>query len=572
MKPNKTILALAIASIGIMTNYAQAGSFTFSGNSSGTPKDYALTVSVSGSQARDVVIWADIVGFGQLCLTEKNGWSPAIQISGTGGSIESGKKGCRSRSGVYPQSNSTSGGKSGGGCTSTPTSGGKSGNTSTATTNCGTATYKIFDHSDLSDPIFSGTRVFVGVGTGTSSQSVGVQGGEYQMVHTINQSNPGPGVPTLTGISLSSDILEYGQTATITPIPSNATISSCSSSNPSMLGITETTITSKYQVGRGVLNETVTCVDASTGKSVNNTVVLRPQETALAGIEFSESSIAIGETGTILPQPLEAKLGSCVSSNPKVLKVQDQVLYPGFYLTVIGLNMTGVAEGTATVTCGSFSGTVKVTDPNKTTTINLNTTRQKYEIGWMNLTPCSKVEYVDAEYCGYELNPWSGNFGKWICSVYCRECSPKTVFAPQEFHVYANMDVPSKFDLSADVKFALDQAIKDAIEKPIKSVVDGLVESTKACVLAGASSGVVAGFSTGGAAAIPAFLQIFNPCESGVITTFNAATAALPTVIGANLLNVPTAAGNNFLQNVKVKLQGAVASGLELSSETICRW
>lgn len=139
---------------------------------------------------------------------------------------------------------------------------------------------------------------------------------------------------SLTGIDLTPSPLTVGQTATISPIPSSATLGACTSSDA-----TVATVSGASVLGIKAGATTIACGSYSKSLSVI--------AATLTGISLSPATVTVGATATIVPTPTGAALGTCSSSNQ-------------FVATVSGDKVTGVNTGSAIVTCGAYSATVTV--------------------------------------------------------------------------------------------------------------------------------------------------------------------------------------------------------------------
>ena len=140
--------------------------------------------------------------------------------------------------------------------------------------------------------------------------------------------------PTLASISLTSVNIYQGSTTTVLPAPSGAVLGTCTSSNSGMASVSGNIVT-----GVSPGSATITCTGYTTSLTI-----LAP---LLTGISVSSSSIAIGSNATILPNPTGAILPTCTSSSNAIV-------------TVSGATVQGIALGTATISCGSYTTSLTI--------------------------------------------------------------------------------------------------------------------------------------------------------------------------------------------------------------------
>lgn len=138
----------------------------------------------------------------------------------------------------------------------------------------------------------------------------------------------------LTGISLSPSSVMVGMKSLISPVPSDASVGTCSSSNTAIA-----TVSGSYVTGVATGTATITCGSA--------TAVVTVIPVALTGIDIAPSPLRIGETATVSPVPSTAPLGVCASSDTAVA-------------TVSGAVITGVKAGVATISCGAYSKSLTI--------------------------------------------------------------------------------------------------------------------------------------------------------------------------------------------------------------------
>lgn len=119
--------------------------------------------------------------------------------------------------------------------------------------------------------------------------------------------------PTLTGITPSTTQLTYGssQTATLSPVPSSASLGSCSFSPataPLSIAGSTVSLTSATTAPSADIPVTITC----SGKTTSITVKASTQE-PLTSITLSASQLTYGstQTSTITASPSGASLGTC---------------------------------------------------------------------------------------------------------------------------------------------------------------------------------------------------------------------------------------------------------------------
>ncbi|MBV8465287.1 MAG: hypothetical protein JO218_05015, partial [Burkholderiales bacterium] len=186
-------------------------------------------------------------------------------------------------------------------------------------------TINVVNNLDISGLI--GLQLYVGFGT--SQMDMFTAPGKLALIYTVP-------APQLTAISLATS-LAAGSSAHISPVPSAATLGSCSSNNTSVATVSGNTVTA---VNPGTV--TITC----SGQSAILVVTSAP----LTGISLAPSSLAVGSQSQVSAQPSNASLGSCTSSNPSVA-------------SVTGSLVTANNAGTATITCSGKSAVITVTAP-----------------------------------------------------------------------------------------------------------------------------------------------------------------------------------------------------------------
>lgn len=169
---------------------------------------------------------------------------------------------------------------------------------------------------------------------------------------------------------------------------------------------------------------------------------------------------------------------------------------------------------------------------------------QKIELGWFNLTPCTRTEWV----AGNPLGFW------------------KTETAPQEVHVYATINAPKFDNLSNYVAETVRQAFQDTLNSYFQGAFNNFKNGLGQCALVAAGSAGVAALASYGAGAISTFTGVFTPCMNAEIDVLLAYFS--PT-------NITTMLGNYLTivyGNISDKLKADISSSVAFSSETICRW
>jgi len=121
----------------------------------------------------------------------------------------------------------------------------------------------------------------------------------------------------LTGVNLSPNVLAFAGKATLSPTPANASLGTCTSSNPAIASVSGTTVTAGSTAG----SVTVTC----SGKSAAVTVGLPPPPT-LTGIALESvgTILQFGQKANLVAQPVGADLGVCSSSDSSLLQVNGR--------------------------------------------------------------------------------------------------------------------------------------------------------------------------------------------------------------------------------------------------------
>lgn len=169
---------------------------------------------------------------------------------------------------------------------------------------------------------------------------------------------------------------------------------------------------------------------------------------------------------------------------------------------------------------------------------------QKIELGWFNLTPCSRTTWVGGDPYG----------------------SYKTETAPQEVHVYATIMAPTFDNLANYVQENVRQAFQNALNNYLQTALDEFKNGLAVCaVTAGASAGVAA-LASYGTGAVSTFISTFSSCADikidELIAYFN--PASLTIAIGKYLSVV----GDNIFN----KLNADISSSVAFSQTTICQW
>lgn len=184
------------------------------------------------------------------------------------------------------------------------------------------------------------------------------------VTHTCAGSSGGT---PLTGITLSTNSLVKGSTSaiTITPTPSNASLSSCvpvyGAGVSNLISISGGTISLAGGSNSITTTQSVTiqCGVASASMTIE------PSEVALTGIALSASSLLEGSSGTVLisPQPANAGLPNCTVGNmfgpSSQVNVAGNTISNNLASSVITENLN------LTVTCGAHTATLLLTAPIK---------------------------------------------------------------------------------------------------------------------------------------------------------------------------------------------------------------
>ena len=175
------------------------------------------------------------------------------------------------------------------------------------------------------------------VATVSGSTVLGIATGTSQITCSNVSTTVSVQPPVLTSIALAQSPLVVGNSTLISPTPQAALLGTCTSSNPSVA-----TINGSSVVAVAAGTSTITC----TGVSTPVTVTLP----TLTSISLTSATIYAATTTTILPTPTTAILGTCLSSNSTIA-------------SVAGSLVTGVAAGTATISCGNSSTSLTVQPP-----------------------------------------------------------------------------------------------------------------------------------------------------------------------------------------------------------------
>ena len=175
------------------------------------------------------------------------------------------------------------------------------------------------------------------VATVSGSTVSGVSTGSSQITCSGVTATVTVQAPVLTSIALGQSALVVGNSTLISPTPPAALLGTCTSSNNGVA-----TINGSSVVAVAVGSSTITC----SGISTPVTVALP----TLTSIGLSSATIYASTATTILPTPNTAVLGTCLSSNSSIANINGNVV-------------TGVAAGTATISCGSSSTSITVLPP-----------------------------------------------------------------------------------------------------------------------------------------------------------------------------------------------------------------
>ena len=163
---------------------------------------------------------------------------------------------------------------------------------------------------------------------------------EYSSLNDVWVLPLGSSSNLLTSITLGQSTITIGSSTTISASPASVTLGTCSSSNSAVATVSGALVT-----GLAAGTATISCGSVSAGLTVTSRT--------LSGISLSLASISVGATATILPNPADAALGSCSSTNSAVANVNGTVV-------------SAVAIGVATIQCGSFTTALAVVAPTLT--------------------------------------------------------------------------------------------------------------------------------------------------------------------------------------------------------------
>ena len=184
------------------------------------------------------------------------------------------------------------------------------------------------------------------------------------VTHTCSGSSGGT---PLTGITLSANSLVKGSSnaITITPTPSNASLSSCVPVYGG--GVSNLVSISGGKISLAGGSNSITTTQSVTIQcgAASAAMTIEPSEVALTGIALSASSLAESSSGTVVisPKPANAVLPTCTVGNmfgpSSQVKVAGNVISNDLTSSVITENLN------LTVSCGSHTAALLLTSPIK---------------------------------------------------------------------------------------------------------------------------------------------------------------------------------------------------------------
>jgi hypothetical protein len=167
----------------------------------------------------------------------------------------------------------------------------------------------VIDQLDISS--LTGLDIYAGYGLNGDASDMLNSPGKLAKIYTVP-------APALKGISLQPDKVPLGTQTTIVPIPAQAALGNCYSTNYLATVSGSVATLNDQPIGR---NPTIICGTAK----ATITVVPPP----LTGIHFKNgqwvTSISVGDMADIYPLPTTALLGTCTSSNPAVADIEVAV-------------------------------------------------------------------------------------------------------------------------------------------------------------------------------------------------------------------------------------------------------